>query len=55
MVKILKKEKLDISKVIYQSSPLPIGTVLSQSISGGSSVREDSKVTLTVSSGTLKD
>ena len=40
---------LNISKVIYKSSPLPLGTVLEQSIKSGDAVREGSKITISVS------
>lgn len=45
----LKKQGLDVNKVIYKSSPLPLGTVIAQSTEGGSSVREGSKITISVS------
>lgn len=47
----LKKANLTLNKVIYKSSPLPIGTVIDQSIKEGSSVKEGSKITLSVSGG----
>lgn len=50
-ISILEKENLAINKVIYKTSPLPLGTVLEQSIDSGSSVREGSKITLLVSGG----
>lgn len=46
---LLKKSGIDISKVIYKDSPFPLGTVLEQSIEGGSSVREGSKIEIVVS------
>ena len=48
-IALLKKEKLNIGKVIYKSSPLPLGTVLEQSIKSGDAVREGSKITISVS------
>ena len=50
-ISLLKRTSLDINKVIYKSSVLPIGTVIEQSIEAGSSLREGSKITLSVSSG----
>ena len=50
-ISILRRENLDISKVIYKSSSLPLGTVLEQSVSSGASVREGAKITLYVSGG----
>ena len=50
-INCLKKEKLDLNKVIYKSSALPLGTVIEQSLKGGSSVREGSKITISVSGG----
>lgn len=50
-ITLLKKHGLDINKVIYKSSELPSGTVVEQSIEAESSVREGSKITLTVSVG----
>ena len=47
----LKKANLTLNKVIYKSSSLPIGTVIDQSIKEGSSVKEGSKITLSVSGG----
>lgn len=48
---ILRDIGLEISKVIYKDSDLPLGTVIEQSIEPKSSVREKSKITLTVSKG----
>ena len=50
-INCLKKEKLDLTKVVYKSSALPLGTVIEQSLKSGSSVREGSKITISVSSG----
>ena len=51
-IALLKKQKLDINKVIYKESAFPIGTVIEQNIKEGSSLCEGSKITLSVSSGT---
>ena len=50
-IAILKGRGLEINKVIYKPSEQPLGTVLDQSIQPGSTVREKSKITLTVSLG----
>lgn len=47
----LKKENLEVNKVIYKSSELPLGTVIEQSIEPQASVKERSKITLFVSKG----
>lgn len=54
-ISLLKRQGLDVNKVIYQSSPFPLGTVLEQSISHGSYVREGSKISLYVSGGSYND
>ena len=51
-ISLLGKIKLNINKVIYKNSTFPIGTVIEQSIKAGSSLREGTKITLSVSNGT---
>ena len=48
-IALLKKQGIDTYRVIYKSSALPLGTVIEQSIDGGKSVREGSKITISVS------
>lgn len=47
----LKKISIDLNKVVYASSDLPIGTVIDQSAEPKSLIKEGSKITLTVSAG----
>lgn len=48
---LLKKEELEIGKISYKASSLPLGTVIEQSIDRGSSIRSGAKVDVTVSIG----
>lgn len=48
-ITLLKKGGLDVGKVIYKSSPMPLGTVIEQGIEEGYSMREGSKINLVVS------
>ena len=50
-IAILRDRGLEVSKVIYKASDSPLGIVIEQSIEAGSTVREKSKITLTVSKG----
>ena len=50
-ITLIKKQKLSLNDVHYKPSPLPLGTVIEQSIKSGSSVREGSKISLTISGG----
>lgn len=50
-ITLIKKQKLTLNDVQYRSSPLPLGTVIEQSVKSGSSVREGSKISLTISGG----
>ena len=50
-VELLKKRGLNTDHVTYKPSDKPLGTVIEQSIKGGSSVREDSKISIFVSGG----
>ena len=50
-ITLLRSQKLILSNVTYESSALPLGTVIAQSIESGSTVREGSKISLSVSGG----
>ena len=50
-IALLKAKKLEIEKVIYKNSSLPLGTVLEQNTPAGNDIREGSKITLSVSCG----
>ena len=50
-ISLLKNQGLEVNKVIYKSSPFPLGTVLEQSLNHGSYIREGSKISFTVSCG----
>ncbi len=50
-VSILTEKNFEISNVSYESSPYPTGLVIEQSLNSGESVRERSKIDLTVSLG----
>lgn len=54
-ISILQKGKFEISDISYKSSHYPAGLVIEQSLSGGESVREGSKISLTVSIGKQKE
>lgn len=47
----LKRHGFKLGSVTYKSSEKPIGTVISQSIEAGTSLRENSKISVTVSKG----
>ena len=47
----LKKLGLEVADVTYKNSPYPAGLVIEQSLNVGESVRENSKISLTVSIG----
>jgi serine/threonine-protein kinase len=48
---LLRSKNLEIGEIKYQSSKMPIGTVISQSIANGTSLPEKSKISFTVSGG----
>ncbi len=48
-IAILKEKGLNVSKVIYKSSTLPLGTVIEQSVDGGVSMPIESRIELVVS------
>ena len=50
-IALLKAKNLEIEKVIYKNSSLPLGTVLEQNTPAGNDIREGSKITLSVSCG----
>ena len=54
-ISILEKGNIEISDVSYENSHYPAGLVIKQSINGGESVREGSKISLTVSIGKQKE
>jgi len=47
----LRKSGLEVGDITYQTSSSPIGTVISQSVAEGSTLREQSKVSFTLSGG----
>ena len=51
---LLSKEELSAGKIKYESSSLPLGTVIKQSVDGESSVRAGKSIDLTVSGGRVK-
>ena len=53
-ISLLKKEELKLGKIIYKASSLPLGTVIEQSVDGGSSLQSGEKINLTISSGSVK-
>ena len=50
-IALLRSKNLEIGEIKYESSKMPIGTIISQSIANGASLPEKSKISFTVSGG----